>query len=36
MKSYTFNVKNPDRTIVIEAPNLNVALYELEKQLSPK
>jgi len=36
MKSYTFNVKNPDRTIVIEAPNFSVAVYELEKQLNPK
>ena len=33
MMSYTFHVANPDRTIVIEAPNFNVALYELEQQL---
>jgi hypothetical protein len=33
MKSYTFNVRNPDRTIVIEAPNFQVALYELEQRL---
>ena len=35
MKSYTFNVRDPDRTVTIEAPNFQVALYELEKWLNP-
>ena len=33
MRSYTFNVKNPDRTVTIQATNFNVALYELEQWL---